>query len=148
MKPLNGGSLQGEGRKVRSLASDPAQPTPGPWTVDEPMWTKVFAGNMTVCDIRGWGFLTGIGGLHLPDEKAFEIQKANARLIAAAPDLLEACEAVKAFLDNLEANTDPKDPLSELRKRIHAPLRAKLTPAIAKATTAHERTSSPNSETA
>lgn len=45
---------------------------------------------MCICDIRGWGYLTGIGGLHLSEAEAVEIQRANTRLIVAAPDLLAA----------------------------------------------------------
>ncbi len=56
--------------------------------------------------------------------------EANARLIAAAPELLEACRAVLAFLDKLENGNDG---LAHLRAAVHAPLRAKLQPAIAKA---------------
>lgn len=59
--------------------------------------------------------------------------KTNGAVIAAAPELLEACKVVKAFLDKLEDGTDKNDPLAAIRKRIHAPLRAALEPAIAKA---------------
>ena len=54
--------------------------TPGPWD-DCGSGLKVFAGNMTVCDIRGWGYLTGIGGLRLSEAEAEAIQVANAELI-------------------------------------------------------------------
>ena len=57
----------------------------------------------------------------------------NNALIAAAPELLAACKVVKVFLDRLEDGTDVDDPLYGLRKRFHAPLRAALEPAIAKA---------------
>ncbi len=52
------------------------------------MATYVFAGNMMVCQIRGWGHLTGVGALNLPEDEAIAIQEANGKLIAAAPDLL------------------------------------------------------------
>jgi hypothetical protein len=58
---------------------------------------------------------------------------ANARLIAAAPELLEACKVVTAFLDNLERALFYDDPLVRIRQRVHAPLRSALNPAIAKA---------------
>lgn len=45
---------------------------------------------MKICDIRGWGHLTGSGALHLPEAEAIAIQEANGRLIAAAPELLDA----------------------------------------------------------
>lgn len=69
----------------------------------------VMVGNMKICDLRGWGHLTGIGGMNLPEDKAAEIQDANARLIAAAPDLLAACEtaldAIAEFLGKSERET-------------------------------------------
>jgi hypothetical protein len=65
----------------------------------------------------------------------------NARLIAAAPELLEACRAVKEYLGSLGRN-NPDDPLLVLRKKFHGPLLAKLDPAIAKAT--GTRTTHPN----
>lgn len=63
----------------------------------------------------------------------FEVDKANADLLAAAPDLLSACRVVTAYLDNLENGCDEADPLTIARRTFHAPLRAALNPAIAKA---------------
>jgi len=65
--------------------------TPGPWTYSNDMGCPmVWAGSMRICDVRGWGHLTGAGALNLPEEKAAAIQDANGRLITAAPDLLQA----------------------------------------------------------
>lgn len=49
-------------------------------------------GEAKLFDVRGWGYLTGTGhgGLGLDNVTAYEIQKANARLVAAAPELLAA----------------------------------------------------------
>jgi hypothetical protein len=66
-------------------------------------------------------------------EEDHPVAEANARLIAAAPDLLAACRVVKEFLDSLEAATDSADRLAAIRREVHAPLRAALEPAIAKA---------------
>lgn len=106
---------------------------------------------------QAWAVLTDSA----PPQKVCEIPQGpgahkKALLIAASPRLLEACKTVLAFLDNLEANTDSDDPLSDLRRRIHAPLRAKLEPAIASAEGIYEtgaalkantRTTHPDSQT-
>jgi len=39
-----------------------------------------------IAEVRGWGHLQYLG-----EDKAFNIQKANARLIATAPKLYDAC---------------------------------------------------------
>jgi len=75
-----------------------AEPLPGPWTVGFRA-LNVFApsekgGVTNVCDIRGWGYLTGKGhgALSLPQEEAEAIQWATARLIAAAPEMLKVIQ--------------------------------------------------------
>lgn len=75
-----------------------AQHMKGPWKVGHEALDVLaphpqggyVGGYAKVCDIRGWGFLTGKGALGLPEEEARAIQEANARLIAAAPEMLEA----------------------------------------------------------
>jgi hypothetical protein len=62
-----------------------------------------------------------------------EQQIARVKLMAAAPDLPEACVTVKRFLDDLENGGDEGDPLRAIRRRVHAALRIKLEPVIAKA---------------
>jgi hypothetical protein len=70
---------------VRTVAG---KHTPGPWRVDDFGKIMIFAGEMRICDIRGWGHLTG--GLRLSEEGAAAIQDANANLIATAPKMLDA----------------------------------------------------------
>ena len=71
-----------------------AQHMPGPWKVGYRAMDVVApskkGGDAKVCDIRGWGYLTGKGegALGLSDREGYAIQRANAALIAAAPDLL------------------------------------------------------------
>lgn len=73
--------------------------TPGPWRSDRDA-RAVYAGDMRICDIRGWGHLTGQGhtALDLSPQEAVVIQTANARLIAAAPDMLAALKAVRKVI--------------------------------------------------
>ena len=67
--------------------------TPGPWTPLGKGWAVHAAdGQMKVCDVRGWGYLTGKGSLALPEEQAVAIQTANEALIAAAPDLYDVVD--------------------------------------------------------
>jgi hypothetical protein len=83
--------------------------TPGPWRVSE-YECAVFADNpygkdlMRIADVRGWGHLTGKaeGGCKFSDKKAGGIQDSNALLIAAAPELLEACNELLKLLESLE----------------------------------------------
>jgi hypothetical protein len=79
--------------------------TAGPWRIDDYDRTMIWAtdAHMRICDIRGWGHLTGACSLNLPDAEAEAIQEANARLIAAAPELLAACKAQHEAIDMLFA---------------------------------------------
>lgn len=65
--------------------------TPGPWDADSEGSFVSLSGDASkmICDIRGWGWLQKLG-----HERAIEIQKANGKLIAAAPDLPELAEAI------------------------------------------------------
>ena len=55
-----------------------------------------------IADLRGWGYLTGTGGLNLPLEQAVAIQDYRGRLIAAAPDLLAELKHLIALIEPLE----------------------------------------------
>lgn len=75
--------------------------TPGPWRVgyefrDIGCENAKIGGYTKLFDVRGWGYLTGHGdgGLGLSAEDGYEVQKANARLAAAAPDLLDALKSL------------------------------------------------------
>lgn len=61
--------------------------TKGKWTADD-MGEYVFAHsfNMMICQMRGWAYLNAQG---LSPDEAIDVQKANARLIAAAPEMYE-----------------------------------------------------------
>ena len=66
--------------------------TKGKWTADD-MGEYVFAHgfDMMICQMRGWAYLKAQG---LSDYEAIEVQKANARLIAAAPEMYELLKKV------------------------------------------------------
>jgi hypothetical protein len=86
------------GKRWGHIQSHCAAFTPAPWTPHGNGWeVRAMDGQMKVCDIRGWGYLTGKGARALPDDEAVAIQKANENLIAAAPELYEALEAALAI---------------------------------------------------
>ena len=79
--------------------------TKGPWAADDfANYIYIFEANepnMMIAQIRGWGYLTGKGGLGLSDGEAYEIQKANARLIATAPEMYELLDYIASYLTAL-----------------------------------------------
>lgn len=50
---------------------------------------------------------------------------------SSVPKLVEALKFVKQFFKNLENNGDESDPLTEYRRRYHAPVHAKIDEALA-----------------
>lgn len=87
---LDGADVEG---RMETKQTEQTKHTPGPWRVtDLASQPIIYAGEMRIADVRGWGFLigTGRGGQKLPAAEAVSILAANANLIAAAPDLLEA----------------------------------------------------------
>lgn len=58
----------------------------------------IMAGGMHVAQVRGWGWLTGLGGdgPRLTGNEATLVQKANASLIALVPDLLDEVIRLRA----------------------------------------------------
>ena len=81
--------------------------TPAPWKVDDFCGTIIWADNayedapFHVADIRGWGTLQKL----FKEDEAIEIQNANARLIAAAPDLYEYLTLCTEFIEELGFNS-------------------------------------------
>ncbi len=67
--------------------------TPGPWETDPEFNNECILGNDKIlvadCTI-----------LHI--KRSNEMIRANARLIASAPDLLETCKEARAFLEGLD----------------------------------------------
>ncbi len=93
------------GRAAQTPLGLEVKHTPGPWSLHMASgWVNADhccgRGPMHVADVRGWGHLTGHGhGAHaMKWDDAKVIQEANGRLIAAAPEMLEALEECLAIL--------------------------------------------------
>jgi len=71
--------------------------TPGPWTA-----RRMHTGGFDILDERGRDVVTVYGG-----GVETESREANARLIAAAPDLLEACQEFLPILERQLASVNP-----------------------------------------
>lgn len=98
-----------------------------PWKVEEVFWSNNPNDPPDKPKQRyGWKVTGGIYLDNIHDE-------AHARLIAAAPELLEALEKVKAWFVKLEDGTEDDDPLRAIRKKYHAPVHSIMDAAIAKA---------------
>lgn len=83
--------------------------TPGPWAVSSSLYVvSPLARMVAKCDGMG------IADLEVPPEQMF----ANARLIAAAPDLLTAAKDALAKLEELRFQQDTEDEADVLRAAI------------------------------
>jgi|SRR5579872_1296012 len=104
--------------------------SPAPWRLDGEFDAGVEVG---ILDAEG-NEIMGIAPMDGPylDEWG-EQSLGNAHLLVAAPLTYHACKVVLEFLDKLENGTPEGDRLRTLRREFHAPLRAALEPAIAKA---------------
>lgn len=67
--------------------------TPGPWKYDG-MWSLVMAGKYEIAAIHAARFAEDT-----KKRKRLDESQANARLIAAAPDLLEACKEALLWIE-------------------------------------------------
>ncbi len=104
-----------------------AEHTPGPWEV-------------RVNPVRGIIVKTIFGSPWMDESQLIpcvvspgENAKANAHLIAAAPDLLAACEEWLEYFRKLDEQTEAGDPLREHRKVYHGKRLERTRAAIAKA---------------
>lgn len=97
--------------------SDKATHTPGPWLAAE----DEVGTNPDICiEAIGYGIIADVGG-GLP-----HVRRANARLIAAAPDLLAACEAALHDSEYMEPGKVYHGPGHELTRETKAMLRAAI----------------------
>jgi hypothetical protein len=90
--------------------------TPTPWRVcphTDSVYADAEKGHMKICDIRGWGYLTGKGGgaLGLSEDEAIAIQKANAAHIVKCVNAHEAhanlAEVVADFILDCDNGLGP-----------------------------------------
>lgn len=113
--------------------------TPGPWKViekDLSIRTKNFdlpqcgqgdCNGQIIASVDPTGWARGCR------EDVIPTMQANARLISAAPELLEACKFIENHLNNLENGLPEDDAITMIRKTTHKKLHDKLQQAIAKA---------------
>lgn len=89
-----------------STTTSAAQHTPGPWTCD-PVTERVLQ--------KTYGTFRVFSG----GEEGMPVQRteANARLIAAAPDLLAACQEALALLNNPDADGFDADQIDGILNR-------------------------------
>lgn len=102
------------------MKTEKTQHTPGPWTVrdaDTHIQIRAEQELITVAEMSK----DAIGS----NEEAIAAAEADARLIAAAPDLLEACETAYKTLSEMT--------IEEFKRGADMPLRHLLLQAIAKA---------------
>jgi hypothetical protein len=73
--------------------------TPGEWRSDESEYSQYVFGpdGEMICEMRGWGYLTG-NRRNLSEDEALKIQSRNCKLIAAAPDLLKENQSLRSEL--------------------------------------------------
>ena len=107
--------------------------SPGPWEVHGDYTHQLFYvhGANTICDIHRGAAANRLGLLGIGDSRFSRKpseDEANAHLIAAAPDLLDACKQAHAILANAMAFID-----GDTTKPIHIEIDY-LVAAIAKAT--------------
>ena len=86
--------------------------TPGPWTVENASGRMLWIGALRIPDDERYGLHTIITGIDIEDltTEARERKEANAHLIAAAPDLLAALEAISPLLPRSLTTTAHGDP--------------------------------------
>lgn len=86
--------------------------TPGPWAITGKTWEGDGAAGVMVEAESGGAiaFVTSWTDRGLPTE-VDEANYANARLIVAAPLLLNACKQAREFLKTIAHNTDDMDAL-------------------------------------
>lgn len=89
--------------------------TPGPWKYHSAgVMVMDGDGQTSIADIRGWGTLEKRHG----EQKAMQIQDANGRLIAAAPEMLRIIQrlATADWIGEAELNLWRKECLEIMRK--------------------------------
>lgn len=96
--------------------------TPGPWAAKrvglQQWWINAPFGDPTIGH-NSWDGLAEVYGSDDWPESGRKVAEANARLIAAAPDLLAACEqALVELEDSLPAPSDEWDFYDKLRLAI------------------------------
>lgn len=121
-------SFSGAKSQGREMMSEPKH-TPGPWKLDEitssPYWGRVGTAYASIADVQLW--MSGKSGDNA-------IALANARLIAAAPELLDALKTARRRM--LKYGEDPRE-IAEITEAI-AKAEGQVAPLRAGGSNAHE----------
>jgi hypothetical protein len=80
--------------------------TQGEWTRED----NSIVGQRYVCELSDWHIVAAGGQYDAINQALTEERDANARLIAAAPELLEACKAVLPYIENVARTAHGKNP--------------------------------------
>ena len=146
-KALARGGTTGNPRASRTASKREvitAEHTPGPWVVQPTVGTWIQTagdpyqhGQMHIADVRGWGHLIGQGACALAEDVAVAIQDANARLIAAAPELLAACKRALNEFSEWEGPEEEVDDAFDDTTAAHARNRARRAYAAIRAAVAN-----------
>ena len=99
-----------------------SQHTPGPWEADAKLGQVYGAFEYSSCGPSGKAFVADVGfplGEAIGKSRVYsQKQEANLRLIAAAPEILEALERAKRVLEDIGAHA-PGATRDEIIERIH-----------------------------
>jgi hypothetical protein len=96
--------------------------------VERLLWTPPFhadafgsyvldAEGYVILQIRGWGHLAGVGGLHLSEDEAIGVQKARGEAIAAALNAAAALSAAQRLIGVMRQDISEREAYLEYERK-------------------------------